>query len=235
MSDKDKNSSISKNISSFIPELLPIEKSHHEQLNEVKKNLIKMFTNRGFINPENTQKYMEKIIKDENDDQEYIVHLDKDKNYNTEIKNKKLIIKIFDKEKITTINKNSPMGEFISKHDSEYKILIVQDINQKSENIIQGYETLSEVFRINELMINIVDHVLVPQHIVLSKEETELVFEAYRAKKRDMMLIRTTDPVARYYNMKPGEIVKIIRPSVMTCEAPAYRLVIKSKETKAKI
>ncbi len=48
------------------------------------------------------------------------------------------------------------------------------------------------------------------------------------------MLIKTTDAVAKYYNMKPGEIVKIIRPSVMTVEAPAYRLVIKSKDTKAK-
>lgn len=220
-------------INSFIPELLPIEKSHHQQLNEIKTNLIKMFSNRGFINTENIEKYIEKIIKDDNDDQEYIIPLDNESNYNTTIKNKKLFIKIFD-YKITSINKNSPIGEFISKFDSEYKILIVQDINQKSENIIDSYSTQSEVFKTSQLMINIVDHVLIPKHIVLSKEETDKVLEAYRAKKRDMMLIKTTDAVARYYNMQPGEIVKIIRPSVMTVEAPAYRLVIKSKDTKAK-
>ena len=73
---------------------------------------------------------------------------------------------------------------------SEYKVLIVQDINQKSENTIESYSTQSEVFKINQLMINIVDHVLVPKHIVLSKEETDAVLEAYRAKKRDMMLIK---------------------------------------------
>ena len=220
-------------INSFIPELLPIEKSNHQQLNEIKINLIKMFSNRGFINKDNTNKYIEKLIKDDNDDQEYIIPLDNENNYNTTIKNKKLFIKIFD-YKITSINKNSPIGEFISKFDSEYKILIVQDINQKSENIIDSYSTQSEVFKISQLMINIIDHVLVPKHIVLSKEETDKVLEAYRAKKRDMMLIRTTDAVAKYYNMKPGEIVKIIRPSIMTVEAPAYRLVIKSKDTKAK-
>ena len=164
---------------------------------------------------------------------EYIVSLDNESNYNTTIKNKRLFVKIID-YKITSVNKNSPIGEFISKHDSEYKILIVQDINQKSENTIESYSTQSEVFKINQLMINIVDHVLVPKHIVLSKDETDAVLEAYRAKKRDMMLIKTTDAVAKYYNMKPGEIVKIIRPSVMTVEAPAYRLVIKSKDTKAK-
>ena len=220
-------------INSFIPELLPIEKSHHQQLNEIKTNLIKMLSNRSFINTENINKYIEKIIKEDNDDQEYIISLDNETNYNTTIKNKKIFMKIFD-YKITSINKNSPIGEFISKFDSEYKILIVQDINQKSENIIDSYSTQSEVFKISQLMINIVDHVLVPKHIVLSKEETDKVLEAYRAKKRDMSLIRTTDAVAKYYNMQPGEIVKIIRPSVMTVEAPAYRLVIKSKDTKAK-
>jgi DNA-directed RNA polymerase subunit H (RpoH/RPB5) len=221
------------NINSFIPELLPIEKSNHQQLNEVKTNFIKMFINRGFINIENIQKNIDKLIKDDNDDQEYIVSLDNESNYNTTIKNKRLFVKIID-YKITSVNKNSPIGEFISKHDSEYKILIVQDINQKSENTIESYSTQSEVFKINQLMINIVDHVLVPKHIVLSKDETDAVLEAYRAKKRDMLLIKTTDAVAKYYNMKPGEIVKIIRPSVMTVEAPAYRLVIKSRDTKAK-
>jgi DNA-directed RNA polymerase subunit H (RpoH/RPB5) len=226
---------MSKNIdlNSFVPELLPIEKSHHHQLNEVKTNLIKMLTNRGFIESENQQKIIDKIIKDDNDDQEYVIQLDKESNYNTEIKKKRIYVKIFD-YKITSINKNSPIGEFISKYNDEYKILIVQDINQKSENMIESYETQSEVFKIINLMINIVDHTLVPQHIVLTKEQSDEVLQAYRAKKRDMMLIRTTDPVAKYYNMKPNEIVKIIRASVMTCEAPVYRLVVKSKDNKAK-
>jgi DNA-directed RNA polymerase subunit H (RpoH/RPB5) len=220
-------------INSFIPELLPIEKSHYQQINEVKTNLIKILHNRDLINAESMEKIIKKIIKDDNDDQEYMIELDNDSNYNTTIKNKKIYIKIFD-YKITSVNKNSPIGEFISKYDTEYKILIVQDINQKSENIIESYDTQTEVFKINHLMINIVEHVLVPKHIVLSKEETDNVLQAYRAKKRDMMIIRTTDPVAKYYNMKPGDIVKIIRPSVMTVENTAYRLVVKSKDNKAK-
>lgn len=220
-------------INSFIPELLPIEKSNHQQLNEVKTNLIKMLSNRDLINIDSIKKSIDKIIKDDNDDQEYIIPLDNETNYNTTIKNKKIYIKIFD-YKITSVNKNSPIGEFISKYDKEYKILLVQDINQKSENIIESYDTQTEVFKIAQLMINIVDHVLVPKHIVLTKEKTEDVLQAYRAKKRDMMIIRNTDPVAKYYNMKPGEIVKIIRPSVMTVETTAYRLVVKAKDNKAK-
>jgi DNA-directed RNA polymerase subunit H (RpoH/RPB5) len=58
--------------------------------------------------------------------------------------------------------------------------------------------------------------------------------KAYCARKRDMNLIKSNDPVARYYNMKPGEVVKIIRPSTMTCETFGYRLVIKATHLKAK-
>lgn len=226
---------MSKNIdiSNFIPDLLPIEKSIHQQLIDVKTTIIKMFINRGFIDPENKNKYLQKFIETENDDMEFIIKIDKDNNYNTKIENKKIYIKIFD-YKISSINKSSPIGEFISKYDKEYKFVIVQDINLKSENIIESYNTQIEIFKFNKLQSDITEHDLVPQHIVLTIEEGEKVLEAYRARKRDMSLIRTSDPVAKYYNMKPGEIVKIIRPSPITCEAVAYRLVIKSRDQKVK-
>ena len=89
-------------------------------------------------------------------------------------------------------------------------------------------------FKFNKLQSDITEHDLVPQHIVLTKEEGDKVLESYRARKRDMPLIRSTDAVAKYYNMKPDEIVKIIRPSPVTGEAVAYRYVIKSKDSKAK-
>jgi DNA-directed RNA polymerase subunit H (RpoH/RPB5) len=223
----------STDISSFVPELLPIEKSFHQQLAEVKTTIIKMFVNRGFINPENQEKYIKDLIEMDNDDMEYVIQLDKESNYNTEIKNKKVYIKMFD-YKITSINKTSSIGEFIIKNEKEYKFLVVQDINSKSESILDSYDTSIEVFKFINLLINIVDHDLVPKHIVLTQEEGTEVLEAYRAKKRDMMLIKTNDPVAKYYKMKPGEIVKIIRPSIITSEAVAYRLVFKSKDLKAK-
>ena len=221
------------NIENFMPELLPIEKSFHQQVIDVKTTLIKMFVNRGFINPENKEKYTKKLIGDENDDMEYIVQLDNDKNYNTEIKNKKIYVKIFD-YKVSSINKNSPIGEFLSKYDKEYKFLIVQEITARTEDTIDTYETQVEIFKFNKLQSDITEHDLVPEHIVLSNEESNLVLEAYRAKKRDMPLIRSNEPVAKYYNMKPGNIVKIMRPSPITCESVGYRLTIKSKDAKVK-
>jgi DNA-directed RNA polymerase subunit H (RpoH/RPB5) len=176
---------------------------------------------------------MKKLILDENDDMEYILQLDNNKNYNTDIPNKKIYIKIFD-YKISSINKSSPIGEFIGKYDKEYKFIIVQDINSRSEDVVESYQTLVEIFKFNKLQSDITDHDLVPQHIVLTKEEGDKVLESYRARKRDMPLIRSNDVVAKYYNMKPEEIVKIIRPSPVTGEAVAYRYVIKSKDSRVK-
>ena len=219
--------------SQIIPQLLPIEKSHHQQLNDIKKNIIIMFKNRGFIKEENVDKYIKKLISDENDDMEYIINLDYESNYNTTIKNKKVFIKMLD-YKISSVNKNSPIGEFLSKFHDEYKYIIVENINQKSEKIISHYKTACEIFKTAELKINIVDHILVPKHIVLTQEESKFVLETYNAKKKDMPLISSTDPIARYYNMKADDICKIERPSVMTCITPFYRIVVKSKVLKAK-
>ena len=217
----------------IIPQLLPIEKSHHMQLSDIKTNIIKIFKNRGYIKEENVDKYIKKFISDENDDMEYILVLDNDTNYNTTIKNKKVYIKIFD-YKISSVNKNSPIGEFLSKYNEEYKFLVVETINQKSEKIISHYKTACEIFKIADLKINIVDHILVPKHIVLTQEESKLVLQNYNARKKDMPLISSTDPVARYYNMKPDDICKIERPSIMTCTVPFYRIVVKSNVLKAK-
>jgi DNA-directed RNA polymerase subunit H (RpoH/RPB5) len=216
-----------------VPQLLPSEKSNYQKLNMIKTNIIKMFFHRGYIKEENLQKSINKLIEQENDDYEYILILDVDTNYNTTIKDKQIIIKIFD-YKISSINKTSPIGEFITKYNNIYKFIVVDDINSKSIKIISGYSTPCEIFKISELMLCIVEHKFVPNHKVLTKEEAKMVLNEYCAKKRDMPLILTTDPVARFYNMKPDEICRIIRPSVLTVEVPFYRIVIKSKEFKAK-
>lgn len=220
-------------IEKFIPELLPIEKSVYQQINAVKTTIIKMFMDRGFIEKSNYNKYVEKIIGDENDDLEYIINLDFSKNYNTEIPDKKIYVKIFN-YKISSINEKSPIGEFLKKYNREYKFIVVQDITAKTEEMISMYGTQVEIFKFNKLQSVVTEHELVPPHEVLTKEEGENVLESYRARKRDMPLIKTNEAVAKYYNMKPGEITRIYRPSPLTCEAVGYRLVIKSTDNKVK-
>ena len=220
-------------MSKIIPQLLPIEKSYTQKLDLVKTNVFKMFAHRGFINNENIEKRTKKLIDNHSEDNEYVLELDNNTNVNSTISNKKIIIKILN-YKISSVNKSSEIAEFITKYNNDYKFIIVEAINSKSEKILLSYQTDFEIFKFTELMICIVEHILVPKHMILSQDETNQVLQEYCARKRDMPFIMSNDPVAKFYNMKPGEICKIIRPSVLTCDVPFYRIVIKTNIMRAK-
>lgn len=106
------------------------------------------------------------------------------------------------------------------------KIIVVKEINKKAIQYVYNTFPNAEVFIENELLINLIDHDLVPEHEILSKEECDELLENYNAKKRNLPKILKTDPVARYYNMKPGDICKIIRPSEQSGFVAFYRLVV---------
>ncbi len=70
------------------------------------------------------------------------------------------------------------------------------------------------------------DHILVPEHILLSDEEAEEVLKTLGIRKEQLPKIRADDPVAKEIGAKPGQIVKIIRESPTAGKSIAYRLVI---------
>ncbi len=73
---------------------------------------------------------------------------------------------------------------------------------------------------------NIFDHVLVPKHIKLSKEEAEKLLKKLGIEPWQLPWILASDPAVKAIGAKPGDIIKIIRKSETAGEYVVYRYVV---------
>ncbi len=73
---------------------------------------------------------------------------------------------------------------------------------------------------------NVLEHELVPEHILLTEEEAREVLKKYGITSGQLPKIKASDVVAKQIGAKPGDVIKIIRKSLTAGKAVAYRLVI---------
>lgn len=205
-------------MTTFIPQLLPVEYNQEQRRLLVLTNVVKMLTERGLMKFDQLEDNIKDIISKPHDDDVYSVSVNsqQDKDY--------LIILL--NQKITSITKHSLIGEYIFKDKNVHKIIVITDISPRSRQSIQNNFPKIELFLEKELMFNLVDSIYVPKHQVLNQEESDAVIKEYNVTKRQLPRILTVDPVARYYNMQTGQICRITRPSETSGLSNYYRIVV---------
>jgi len=122
------------------------------------------------------------------------------------------------------------LTETLKKTDTLF-IIIKDDPNETLINELKHIWESEGIFivveNIKRLQFNILEHVLVPSHRVMTESEVDVVMKKYNiTDKAKFPDISRFDPVARVIGLRPGQLCHIIRPSKTAIETNYYRICV---------
>ncbi|KAF8339729.1 uncharacterized protein EI90DRAFT_3117513 [Cantharellus anzutake] len=104
-------------------------------------------------------------------------------------------------------------------------IIYPEKMTPSAKKVVTGISDYElEDFEESSLLVNITKHTLVPKHEILTPQEKKELLLKYRLKETQLPRIQLTDPVARYYGLRRGDVVKITRPSETAGRYASYRI-----------
>jgi DNA-directed RNA polymerase subunit H (RpoH/RPB5) len=119
--------------------------------------------------------------------------------------------------------------EEVLKKTDTLLIVVKDEINETLVNTLKHIWEQDKIFIIiqslKRLQFNLLNHVLVPPHRILSESETIHIRTRYNIMHNGQFPdISRFDPVAQAIGIRPGHVCEIIRPSKTAISAPYYRI-----------
>jgi DNA-directed RNA polymerase subunit H (RpoH/RPB5) len=151
-----------------------------------------------------------------------------------ETNNKKIYVKYYLRKILKTNNVQEMIDEIfnleriLTNHDTLY-IVVKEEVNDTMTNLLKyiydKYNIFIIIQNITRLQFNILEHTLVPKHIILNETEIEDVKKKHNITNNiEFPKISRFDPVAIAIGIRPSEICKILRPSKTTITNTYYRI-----------
>jgi DNA-directed RNA polymerase subunit H (RpoH/RPB5) len=118
--------------------------------------------------------------------------------------------------------------EVLTKTDT-LLIVVKDEVNETLINTLKHIWEQDKIFIIiqslKRLQFNLLNHILVPSHRILSIPETLQIRTRYNIMSDAQFPdISRFDPVAQAIGIRPGQVCEIIRPSKTAISAPYYRI-----------
>ena len=126
--------------------------------------------------------------------------------------------------KIMSIVQGTSLDDFLSNNIEIHKIVIGKNVAKKVvKQILYEYKN-SEFFFESDMLEDIPSKIFIPHHEIISNEEKEELLSKFSDLSLSHILL--TDMMARYYNAKVGDIMRITRSSITSGKNIFYRKVI---------
>jgi DNA-directed RNA polymerase subunit H len=122
------------------------------------------------------------------------------------------------------------LSETLSKNDILY-IVAKDEPNESIKHVLKQIWAKSKVYIIIDciarLQYNILNHILVPNHRIMSQDEVQIMMDKYNILSlQQLPEINRFDPVAKVIGIKPNEVCEITRPSKAAIESKYYRVCV---------
>ena len=119
--------------------------------------------------------------------------------------------------------------EEVLKKTDTLLIVVKDEANDTLINTLKHIWEQDKIFiiiqNLKRLQFNILNHILVPPHRILSQSETIIIKIRYNIINNEQFPdISRFDPVAQVIGIRPGQVCEIIRPSKTAISAPYYRI-----------
>ncbi|KAL5722114.1 hypothetical protein ACHQM5_005673 [Ranunculus cassubicifolius] len=133
-----------------------------------------------------------------------------------------------DEQKVGVKTLKAYMTRMQSENVSKAVVVVQKSVTPFAKNSLMEVRAKFdlEVFEEEELLVNITQHCLVPKHEVLTPEQKKMLLDQHSLKDTQLPRMLKKDPIARYYGLKNGQIVKITRDSETAGKYVTYRIVV---------